>query len=561
MDAATLLDAPTIARPRPRMHLHHVLGQLSIDLTGCALGIALLMIAGLIGLVMARGLGAFWPAPLWDVTLEDGSRDLGLVHSHEPIPHDVDAQGTPHGRTLFRIGNRDLYGSDFVWVKDQQIVKRVRPPEAAVIERLEWGPFYGVVSEVKTPTITIAGDAEKAWKALTRHLPDAHRRRRAIRRIERGAIGDINAAMERHRLAMRRLELGGGTETPQGQAQLTQHRQALADLEARYARIAEDLRSRQAEDQQYRVVLRAIDGRAKELRISALVRVHQPNQLSWLGRIAVYADRLREFLFEQPREANAEGGVAPAIFGTVMMTLLMSVAVVPLGVLAALYLHEYAKQGWLVSGVRIAVNNLAGVPSIVFGVFGLGFFCYLIGGTIDQLWFPERLPTPTFGGGAILWASLTLALLTVPVVIVATEEALAAVPNGLREASFACGATKCQTIWHIVLPAAVPGILTGAILAMARGAGEVAPLMITGVVKLAPELPIDYLAPFLHLERKFMHLGFHIYDVGFQSPNVEASKAMVYMTTLLLLGIVVCLNFTAMQIRGRLRRRFRGAEV
>jgi phosphate transport system permease protein len=253
--------------------------------------------------------------------------------------------------------------------------------------------------------------------------------------------------------------------------------------------------------------------------------------------------------------------VAPAIFGTVIMTLMMSLAVVPLGVLAALYLHEYAKQGLMVSSVRVAVNNLAGVPSIVFGVFGLGFFCYFVGGTIDQLFFPERLPTPTFGGGGILWASLTLALLTVPVVIVATEEALAAVPDGVREASLACGATKFQTIWRVVLPAAIPGILTGTILAMARGAGEVAPLMITGVVKLAPELPVDHLAPFVHLERKFMHLGFHIYDVGFQSPNVEASKAMVYMTTILLLGIVVCLNLTAMQIRGRLREQFRSAEV
>jgi len=146
-------------------------------------------------------------------------------------------------------------------------------------------------------------------------------------------------------------------------------------------------------------------------------------------------------------------------------------------------------------------------------------------------------------------------------VIVSTEEALAAVPGGIRAASLACGATKFQTIWHVVLPAAIPGILTGTILAMARGAGEVAPLMITGVVKLAPELPIDHWPPFLHLERKFMHLGFHIYDVGFQSPNVEASKAMVYMTTLLLLAIIVCLNLAAMVIRGRLREQFRGSDV
>jgi phosphate transport system permease protein len=389
---------------------------------------------------------------------------------------------------------------------------------------------------------------------VQQRLPAAHARARAIRRIERGAIGQINAALERHRLALRAVEL-------RGQARHRQHEEAMAVLQARYHQLAEELDHRREDDARYRVTLTSIDGRAKTLPLSSIVRVHQPNQLSWWGKVRVYADRLREFVFEQPREANSEGGVMPAIFGTVMMTLLMSLAVVPFGVLAALYLHEYASQGWMVSCVRIAVNNLAGVPSIVFGVFGLGFFCYVIGGTLDTLFFPERLPTPTFGGGGILWASLTLALLTVPVVIVSTEEALAAVPNGVRAASLACGATQWQTIRRVVLPAATPGILTGTILAMARGAGEVAPLMITGVVKLAPELPVDWLAPFVHLERKFMHLGFHIYDVGFQSPNVEASKAMVYMTTLLLLGIVVCLNLTAMQVRGRLREQFRGGEV
>jgi phosphate transport system permease protein len=239
-----------------------------------------------------------------------------------------------------------------------------------------------------------------------------------------------------------------------------------------------------------------------------------------------------------------------------MMVLIMSVVAAPFGVLAALYLREYARQGALVRLVRIAVNNLAGVPSIVFGVFGLGFFVYFVGGSIDALFFPEALPTPTFGTGGILWASLTLALLTVPVVIVAAEEALAAVPRSMREASIATGATKFQTIVRVVLPAAAPGILTGLILAMARGAGEVAPLMITGVVKLAPDLPLDGYFPFFHLDRKFMHLGYHIYDVGFQSPNVEAAKPMVYMTTILLVAIVVMVNITAIVVRNRLRRRY-----
>jgi phosphate transport system permease protein len=253
----------------------------------------------------------------------------------------------------------------------------------------------------------------------------------------------------------------------------------------------------------------------------------------------------------------------PAIFGTLVMTVFMSLLVTPVGVIAAIYLKEYAKDGTVLRVVRICVNNLAGVPSIVFGVFGLGFFVYVLGGTIDQLFFSDQLKynnnTPVFGTGGLLWCSLTLALMTLPVVIVATEEALSAVPRGMREASLAAGASKWQTIRDILLPASAPGILTGVILAMARGAGEVAPLMIVGVVKLAPTLPIDGLAPFLHLDRKFMHLGFHIYDLGFQSPDSDAARPMVFATTLLLIILVVCLNLGAITIRNRLRARFKGA--
>ncbi|MEK7733349.1 MAG: phosphate ABC transporter permease PstA, partial [Planctomycetota bacterium] len=243
-----------------------------------------------------------------------------------------------------------------------------------------------------------------------------------------------------------------------------------------------------------------------------------------------------------------------AIFGTVMMVFIMSIAVVPLGVLTAVYLKEYAGDNIVSRLVRISVSNLAGVPSIVFGVFGLGFFIYFIGGGIDNLFYSESLPTPTFGTGGILWASLTLSLLTVPVVVVATEEGLSSASKSVREGSYALGATKFETLWRVVLPQATPGILTGTILSMARAVGEVAPLMITGVVKLAPSLPLDSHYPFVHLERKFMHLGFHIYDVGFQSPNVEAAVPMVYTTTLVLVFTVLTLNISAILLRNRLRK-------
>jgi phosphate transport system permease protein len=237
----------------------------------------------------------------------------------------------------------------------------------------------------------------------------------------------------------------------------------------------------------------------------------------------------------------------------------MSLLVVPFGVLAALYLREYAKAGPIVSILRIAINNLAGVPSIVFGVFGLGLFCYIVGAEIDQLFYRATLAETgrsTFGTGGILWASLTLALLTAPVVIVTTEEALAAVPNSMREGSYACGASKWQTIHRIVLPRAMPGIMTGMILAMARGAGEVAPIMLVGAMKLAPDLPVDGVFPYLHLERSFMHLGYHIYDLGFHSQNSVAAASMLFTTTLLLVTIVGTLNVMAIWLRSRLRRRY-----
>ena len=239
----------------------------------------------------------------------------------------------------------------------------------------------------------------------------------------------------------------------------------------------------------------------------------------------------------------------------------MSIIVTPFGVVAAVYLREYAKQGPMTRTIRIAVNNLAGVPSIVYGVFGLGFFVYFVGGALDDAFYPEASPAPVFGTPGLLWASITLAILTVPVVIVATEEGLARIPKAVREGSLALGATKFETLWKVILPMSSPAMMTGLILAIARAAGEVAPLMLVGVVKLAPVLPVDGNAPFLHLDRKFMHLGFHIYDVGFQSPHVEAARPLVYATAFLLVAVIATLNLTAVMIRNRLREKYRALET
>jgi phosphate transport system permease protein len=536
---------------------------------GGALALGVLMIVGFLVLVFWNGVTAFQPRPIELVTLSSGQSFAGeptrteeyrpTAESVAALPADRRAAiAATHGiasRTLYRTGNYDLYNEDFRWVSDFEIAKIERPRGLILAERLEWGVFIGVIKGA-----TIDGNAfakpEIAPADIAASHDAARDRWRRIREIEREEIGAVNYYLERERLALRRVALDSGEDSPAYRQAEVEFRAHEAELKKEYDRLAQEaaaLRERDARDQ---VTLADVGGREKALPLSAIVRMYPGNDLDLIERLGVYLARWWEFLTDEPREANTEGGVMPAIFGTFVMTVLLSVLVAPFGVLTALYLREYAKQGRLVSIVRISVNNLAGVPSIVYGVFGLGFFAYIVGASIDQLFFPERLPNPTFGTGGLLWSSLTLALLTVPVVIVATEEALAAVPRSMREGSLACGASKWQTIRYIVLPRAMPGIMTGLILAMARGAGEVAPLMLVGVVKLAPELPVDGFFPFIHLERSFMHLGFHIFDVGFQSRNSEAGKPMVFVTTMLLIFLIALMNIWAIVVRNRLKRRF-----
>jgi len=526
-------------------------GEPFIWLTGGALAFALVLVLGLLTLIVANGLGFFWPSAVVRLTLTDGRTVSGLLVEREPIP---DKSG--QYRVKLKVANRDLYGADFQWVDESAIARRDYPRELVVIERTEWGLLIGTIKEIRDGGRTIGTGPGSGWTELERRLPDVTQARREIKRIEKGDVGAINHAQEKLRLALRALANEGITSGPA----VDRLQAEMAMLQSRYkteeARLAE-LRARQTAS----VVVTADGGREKDLPLIQVVHVDAPNAMSLPAKAARYVARIGEFVWSDPRESNTEGGVFPAIFGTVMMVFLMSFAVMPLGVLAALYLREYARQGTVVRAVRIAVNNLAGVPSIVFGVFGLGFFVYVVGGSIDRLFFSESLPTPTFGTGGILWAALTLALLTVPVVVVATEEGLAAVPRGVREGAYALGATKLETTWKVVLPAAAPGILTGMILAMARAAGEVAPLMIVGMVKLAPSLPMDGRPPFLHLERKFMHLGFHIYDVGFQSPNVEATKPLVFATALLLIAVITVVNLAAIALRNHLRRKYATSAV
>jgi phosphate transport system permease protein len=526
-------------------------GDVFIWLSGAALAFCLIIVSGLLTSIFVNATTFFWPDSIVSIGLKDGSIVLGQETAREKIPKDMSVSD---GKTDYRIqikrGNRDIYGSDFIWIDEDQIQSRQYPETALLIERLEWGDFFGNIRLVRDQGKVLAEGSAASLKEIENRLPSELAINDRIRQIEKKEIGKINFHMEKLRLKIKALEIEGDASSPR----MSALQKELLEWKKQYKE-KETLLIELRKKRSIEVVLATTDGKEKSLPLYKILRVHLPNEFGFFDKIRYFTVKVWDFIFGEPREANTEGGVFPAIFGTVMMVMLMSLFAAPLGVLAAIYLREYARQGTMVSVVRIAVNNLAGVPSIVFGVFGVGFFIYFVGGTIDNLFFEEALPAPTFGTGGILWASLTMALMTVPVVIVSTEEGLDSVSGGIREASYALGATKFETTWKIVIPAVMPSILTGLILAMARAAGEVAPLMITGVVKLAPSLAMDGLWPFVHLERKFMHLGFHIYDVGFQSPNVDAARPMVFATTLLLILIVIMLNIAAIILRNRLRRK------
>ncbi|KWS87701.1 phosphate ABC transporter permease [Pseudomonas syringae pv. castaneae] len=543
-------------------------GAPGVWMSAGAVSIAVIMTIGLLAVIAVRGLGHFWPADLvvarYAVPNQESSVLVGERVEQEQVPRarlksaglPVPDQGPEFmTRELFKVGNRDLNPSDFTWVVGDWLTDQSRPAELMTLERREWGNFYGYLVNVKEDGRIVA-QGEAAWPILQERIKRVEKLADELYILEKKDIGAINHGIERLRLQARKLELNGRLDAA-AQADMAAER---AELDARYKVIEGRLDGlNEAFD---RDSLTARDGNGKEIELSLgkVVRAYQPNAMGTVTKLGFYFQKLWEFLSDDPREANTEGGIFPAIFGTVMMTLIMAVIVTPFGVLAAVYLREYARQGPVTRLIRIAVNNLAGVPAIVYGVFGLGFFVYVLGGSVDRLFFPEALPAPTFGTPGLLWASLTLALLAVPVVIVATEEGLARIPLTLREGSLALGATKAETLWKIVLPMASPAMMTGLILAVARAAGEVAPLMLVGVVKLAPSLPLDGNYPYLHLDQKIMHLGFHIYDVGFQSPNVEAARPLVYATALLLVLVIALLNLSAVSIRNHLREKYKALD-
>lgn len=537
-----------------------------IWITGGAVSLSLIGVLGLLLLIAWKGLSYFWPAEIyqWQISGAQGQQTvIGQIYDQEQVPterlisagHQFDTKPKEFiTRYLIKTGNRELYGLDFRWILATDIINQTKPNNLAVIERNKHGNFYGYPVAVIENEISHSLDhspllfEDSLQRALT--LSDDAR---SLQKID---IGAINHQLEKLRLQVRSYELDNNL-TEQKKAQL---QAAKNGLNEEYQVLEDKLFALRKQASRDALVVRDMQGQQHTINMANIVSVSYPNTMNFYQKCIQWVSNIFHFISDDPREANTEGGVFPAIFGTVFMVMLMAVIVTPFGVVAAIYLHEYAEKGFVTKMIRIAVINLAGVPSIVYGVFGLGFFVYMLGGSLDQLFYPEALPSPTFGSPGVLWSALTLAILTLPVVIVSTEEGLSRIPSAVRQGSLALGATKAETLWRIVIPMASPAIMTGLILAVARAAGEVAPLMLVGVVKLAPTLPVDLNFPFVHLDRKFMHLGFHIYDVGFQSPNVEAARPLVYATSLLLVTVIVVLNLTAISVRNHLREKFRSLE-
>ncbi len=519
------------------------------------LSLSLIAVLGVITLIGWKGLGYFWPAPLYEFNLktELGSeRFFGQIYDKEKVSSqqlieagvNLDVPNAPYQtRWLIKITNSNAK-TQFLSVLEQNILAFKPLKNLMVLETDEQNLLYG------TP-VFLSGEKKQLSSSLT--LNDYPLFLNKVTRLKKALATNKEALTATSNQLKSQSELFK-TQSLQLKEQYLLER--LAYLKKEQNLLLQKQTSLEQTLAQYELGLENALGNTLVIPASDIKALWFPNAMTGFDKFKHWLSEIKQFITGD-LETNGEGGRGPAIFGTVLMVLLMSLIVMPLGVLAAIYLHEYAKKNTLTRLIRIAVVNLAGVPSIVYGVFGLGFFVYFLGGNIDALFYSDVLPRPTFGTPGLLWSSLTLAILTLPVVIVSTEEGLARIPLSVRYGSFALGATKAETLRQIILPMVSPAIMTGLILAIARAAGEVAPLMLVGVVKVAPSLPLDGNFPYLHLDRKFMHLGYHIYDAGFQSANNEAARSLVYATSFLLVAVIVSLNLTAISIRHHLREKYR----
>ena len=496
-----------------------------------ALALVAFSLLGVLFVVVSNGLAFFWPKAIQTINYQQANGTSATVFGYVSGER---ASGSAPGRVWLHL---DSYGrarnQTQVVVNKEQVLSQQLEPGVARID-LHDGRF--ILS--RPQYLKAAGEQVQ--------LTELQQLRSATEVLVQQKVALVEGELLRINKDIARLKSQGSSEQSS----------AMISLLQRYASVREDIAALDKALANYEILLLSAAGEQQEIQLQHIRQVFYPNDMTLWQKLTVFVDNLFLFLSEDTRDANQSGGVFPAIFGTVLMVLLMAVFVSPLGIMAAIYLTEYAPNNTVVSIIRLAVSNLAAVPSVVYGVFGLGFFVYQIGGSLDELFYADALPNPTFGTPGLLWASLTMALLTLPVVIVATEEGLRRVPESLRHSSYALGATRYETIRRIVLPVASSSLMTGIILAVARAAGEVAPMLMVGAVRYAPVLPVDDQWPFLHLDRQFMHLGVLIYDGAFQGQATPQGAGMMFASCLLLLTVVLILNFIAIMVRNRLQNKY-----
>ena len=503
--------------------------SLVISLSAFFTSILLIVLISILVLITTRGSAYFWPEPIYSVT---------YVSEQDSSEHQVLAQLylSNQDKEIYQVdyaNSQNPFGTHML-LAQQQIVSRELATNSAQIQLIDGRSVIAIPNAIVTP--------ENASLALSQY--DEIKRRVAEISAKIDQIKSDKLATIHESLAI--LDIRGvDSDAP-----------AREKLINQFTYWHNNVVTLEQQRDQYKLQVAFADEQEFLIRMAEIKSVDYVSRLSFFQKWELVFSRIFTFLTDTPKQANTAGGVFPALFGTVLMVFLMTIIVTPFGVLAAIYLSEYAPDTAFTAAIRISVSNMAGVPSIVYGVFGLGFFVYTLGGNIDSLFFSDKLPAPTMGAPGVFWASLTMAILTLPVVIVATEEGLRRVPKGLKAGSYALGATKVETICKTILPIASPSIMTGVILAIARAAGEVAPLMMVGAVKFAPNLPIDGEFPFLHIDRQFMHLGVLIYDGAFHSQTDAQQSSMMFASCLLLLIVVFVLNILAVVLRTRLRKRY-----
>ncbi|MBO1254257.1 phosphate ABC transporter permease PstA [Alteromonas sp. 5E99-2] len=498
-----------------------------VNLCAFCTTLLLLVLLSLLAFVFTKGSGYFLSPPVYQVSYKDDNGKQHIVFAQFPSGYSENFSGRVTASTENTIYQAQLP------LHSRQISNIEKRSDVANISLIDGRKLFAVPQHIRS-----SKDLKVSLSELDKYLNIIDDIREEIDEIKQNELTEIDKILAS-------VDKSSPSINPIQQSALLKYQslqKTIAELENK-----RDTFSLNMAD---------VKGESIAIVLADIHSISFPSNMTWIGKIKHAFNLLWLFLSENPKQSNTAGGIFPALFGTVVMVLLMTLIVAPFGVLSAVYIHEYAPNNLLVTAMRVCISNMAAVPAIVYGVFGLGFLVYVVGGNIDALFFSDALPAPTMGAPSIFWASVTMALLTLPVVIVATDEGLNRVPQGLRKGSYALGATKSETIWYTVLPIASPSIITGIILAIARAAGEVAPLMLLGAVRFAPQLPVDSEFPFVHLERQFMHLGVFIYDGAFSTQINPQGASMMFATCSLLLLVVLFLNIVAVTLRARLRERY-----